>query len=83
MTPNEKLIQSRLKESFDLKINIKLWESIIKYLQSTQYDQDYFDNTPVRYVPKISVVKYGDEFLLEFEERKWAYEDQELLDEDE
>lgn len=64
MTPNEKLIQSRLKESFDLKVNIKLWESIIKYLQSTQYDQDYFDNTQVRYVPKISVVKYGDEYLL-------------------
>lgn len=64
MTPNEKLIQSRLKESFDLKVNIKLWESIIKYLQSTQYDQDYFDNTQARYVPKISVVKYGDEYLL-------------------
>ena len=53
MTPSEKLIQSRLKESFDLKINIKLWDSIIKYLQSPQYDQDYF-------------VKYGEEFLLEF-----------------
>ena len=43
---------------------MKLWDSIIKYLQSTQYDQDYYDNTSNRYVPKISVVKYGDEFLL-------------------
>jgi hypothetical protein len=67
MTPSEKLIQSRLKESFDLKINIKLWDSIIKYLQSPQYDQDYFENTKCRYVPKISIVKYGEEFLLEFE----------------
>lgn len=37
MTPNEKLIQSRLKESFDLKVSIKLWDSIVKYLQSCQY----------------------------------------------
>lgn len=38
---------------------MKLWESIIKYLQSSQYEQDYCDNTPVRYVPKMTVVKYG------------------------
>lgn len=81
MTPNEKLIQSRLKESFDLKVNMKLWDSIIKYFQSSQYEQDYLENTKIRYVPKISIEKYGEEFLLEFEERKWAYEDQELLDE--
>jgi hypothetical protein len=45
---------------------MKLWESIIKYLQSPQYGQDYFENTKVRYVPKINVVKYGEEYLLEF-----------------
>lgn len=81
MTPSEKLINSRLKESFDLKLSSKMWDSIIRYLQSRDYDQDYLENTKTRYVPKISVVKYADENLLEFEERKWAYEDQELLDE--
>lgn len=62
---------------------MKLWDSIIKYLQSPQYDQDYFENTKIRYVPKICIVKYEEQFLLEFEERKWHYEDQDLLDEEE
>ena len=60
MTPNEKLIQSRLKESFDLKVNMKLWESVIKYLQSPQYSQDYFDHSSLRPLPKINVIKYAD-----------------------
>ena len=69
------MIQSRLKESFDLKVNMKLWDSIIKYLQSSQYDEDFDNNASSRYIPRINVVKYGDEFLLEFE-KTWLYEDQ-------
>ena len=56
MTPSEKLINSRLKESFDLKLSTKLWESIIRYLQSSDYHQDYLEHSKSRYLPKISIM---------------------------
>lgn len=34
MAPTEKLVISRLKESFDIKINSKFWHYILKYLTS-------------------------------------------------
>lgn len=34
MAPTEKLILSRLKESFDIKVHSKLWNYIMKYLSS-------------------------------------------------
>ena len=40
MAPTEKLILSRLKESFDLKVQSKLWHYIIKYLCSSHYEHE-------------------------------------------
>lgn len=37
MAPTEKLILSRLKESFDIKVHSKLWNYIMKYLSSSEY----------------------------------------------
>lgn len=37
MTPGEKLILSRIKESFDIKFHSKFWQSILNYLSSSRY----------------------------------------------
>jgi hypothetical protein len=41
MTPGEKLVLSRVKECFDIKVHSKLWQSILTYITSKKYQQDY------------------------------------------
>ena len=43
MTPTEKLVLSRIKESFDLKVNSKLWLQVLKYFQSNLYTHDIME----------------------------------------
>jgi hypothetical protein len=64
MTPGEKLVLSRVKECFDIKVHSKLWQSILAYLTSKKYQQDYERMFSACNLPKIILEKSNDEHLL-------------------
>lgn len=81
MTPGEKLILSRIKESFDIKLHSKFWQSIVNYLSSNRYQLEYDRGTFGYSLPKIAVSRSSEEALLLLRGEEWVFEDQEKLDE--
>ena len=76
MTPNEKLILSRVKECFDIKVHNKLWQNILTYLSSKKYTFDHDKMSLGNPLPRILLTRASDEYLLSLSNEEWPYEDQ-------
>jgi hypothetical protein len=81
MTPGEKLILSRIKESFDIKLHSKFWQTIINYLSSPKDQSEYEKGIYGFTLPKIIINRNAEEIQLLLKGEEWVFEDQEKLDE--
>lgn len=81
MTPGEKLILSRIKECFDIKLHSKFWQSILNYIGSSKYQVEYERGSFGFNLPKILLNRTSEEAQLTLKGEEWVFEDQEKLDE--
>lgn len=64
MTPGEKLILSRIKECFYIKLHSKFWQSILNYLGSAKYQSEYDRGVYGFSLPKIVLQRGAEEVQL-------------------
>jgi len=81
MTPGEKLILSRIKECFYIKLHSKFWQSILNYIASPKYQLEYDKGVHGYSLPKIVINRTAEEAQLLLKGEEWVFEDQEKLDE--
>lgn len=89
MTPTEKIIVSRIKECFGLKISPKQWEKSILSLKYQKFSGDFDPVIKTNPLPKIVISKIKDPLvgnealILKFKSIDWHVEDQGKIDEKE
>ena len=90
MTPTEKIILSRIKECFRLKITPKQWEKVLLSIKFQKFSQDSDPystlnkpSLPIIVLSKIKDPLIGNETnVLKFKGQDWTVEDQGKIEED-
>jgi len=90
MTPTEKLILSRIKECYGLKIEQNFWKNVISYILNAQNDKtpiktyNSYDNLgifPLRAQKIQDPVTHADTYVIFLRDKEWEPEDQGYVDE--
>eukprot|EP00825_Cyclidium_porcatum_P005158 TRINITY_DN1246_c0_g1_i2.p1 TRINITY_DN1246_c0_g1~~TRINITY_DN1246_c0_g1_i2.p1 ORF type:complete len:390 (-),score=46.64 TRINITY_DN1246_c0_g1_i2:116-1285(-) len=81
LTPTEKIILSRIKECFQLKLTQKNWELIVQYIQLPKYqNHSNYPFSKLEYI-KVNDFSAGSEtFLIKLKDVEWEYHDQGKID---
>lgn len=90
MTPTEKLILSRIKECYGLKIEQSFWKNVINYILNAQNDKtplkthnsyDSLGIFPLRVQKIQDPVTHADTYVIFLRDQEWEPEDQGEVDE--
>ncbi|KAL4448784.1 hypothetical protein ABPG74_012873 [Tetrahymena malaccensis] len=86
MTPTDKLILSRIKECFGLKLTPKSWDMILNHLQHPSYIQNYQNGQNGLDLPQLVVQKVNDPLMgadttvIYMKGQEWIPEDKGRID---